>query len=68
MAFKNFDRTISFRCSSEQLKIWRENANKAGVPLNRYLRIAANYTAKKVSPADFPKELNEIAVEFKKAK
>lgn len=47
----NYNRTMTIRCTDEQLKIWTEKAKEFDLSLNQFIRLAANtliYTEKPI--------------------
>jgi hypothetical protein len=47
----NYNKTMTIRCTDEQLKIWTEKAKDFDLSLNQFMRLAANtliYTEKPI--------------------
>ena len=38
----NYDKTMTIRCTEEQLKTWTEKAKSFDLSLNQFMRLAAN--------------------------
>ena len=43
----NLKKTITIRCTQAQKEAWQRNADKCGLSLNTYVRIACSYIASK---------------------